>query len=142
MARDLKRRLDKLEAKSTRGRPTHYTPELAARICERLSKGDPLARICADETMPHYATVRNWERDNEEFLALSTRAREDGTHFIADDCIRISDDLKIDPAHKRIMVDTRLRLIGKWNAKKYGERQVVEHAGSVGLYDWLLVTDG
>lgn len=38
--------------KAKRGRPTKYTPELAERICERLSGGEPLTRICAEAGMP------------------------------------------------------------------------------------------
>jgi len=77
--------------------------------------------------MPSYETVWRWEQDDPEFCKASSRAREAGTHFLAGDCLRIADDLAIDPSHKRLMIDTRIRLIGKWNAKNYGER--VELAG-------------
>ena len=60
-----------------------------------------------------------------QFLHDSTRAREKGTHQLADECIAIADDPMLDPNDKRIRIDTRLRLIGKWNAKKYGDK--VEH---------------
>jgi hypothetical protein len=86
--------------------------------------------------MPGYSTVRRWEDTNEAFRALSLRARLDGTHFMADDSIRIADDVTIDAQRAKLMVDTRLRLIGKWNAKAYGDRQTIEHEGSmVGLTD-------
>lgn len=113
------------------GRPSSYSPELAEAICERLAKGEPLARICESDDMPCFSTVWRWERDNDEFRKLSAHAREIGTHYIADDCIRISDTAGMEPADKRVRIDTRLRLIGKWNAKKYGERQTIEHEGSI-----------
>ena len=72
--------------------------------------------------MPGFTTVWEWERENDDLAKLSARARELGTHFMADDCLRIADDSEIDPQNKRIMVDTRLRLIGKWNAKAYGDK--------------------
>ena len=53
---------------------------------------------------------------------LSARALEQGAHYLAHDCLRIADDPDIDSRHKRIMVDTRLRLIGKWNAKRFGDK--------------------
>lgn len=81
--------------------------------------------------MPNYATVRRWEAENLEFRALSMRAKQEGTHFMADDCIRIADDKKLGTADKRIMVDTRLRLIGKWHRQVYGER--IEHSGEVSM---------
>ena len=104
------------------GRPSLYSQELADRICHRLSQGEPLAKICRDDDMPDYSTVRRWEDANEAFRALSLRAKADGTHFMADDSIRIADDLTIDPQRAKLMVDTRLRLIGKWNARSYGDK--------------------
>lgn len=126
------------------GRPTSYTPEVGEKIAERLSKGEPLARICDDAAMPAYSTARKWEKDSEEFSALSAQARANGTHFIADDCLRIADDPEIDPQHKRIMVDTRLRLIGKWNAKAYGDKLDLNnnHGLQDGLASLLKEIDG
>ena len=74
-------------------------------------------------------TVFDWEQSDPAFLEDTTRAREIGTHFIAGDTMRIADDATIDPQHKRIMVDTRLRLIGKWNAKAYGDKVTTEITG-------------
>lgn len=109
------------------GRPSIYSDELAQAICERLAQGEPLARICDDEAMPDFSTVWRWDRDNAEFRKLSMRARELGTHFLADDCLRIADEEGKEPADKRVRIDTRLRLIGKWNAKTYGDK--VRHVG-------------
>lgn len=111
------------------GRPSSYSETIAARICDRLINGEPMARICADPDMPCYATVFNWENAHPEFLERSTRARIQGTHFLADDCIRISDDNTLEPNDKRVRVDTRLRLIGKWNRTIYGERTELTGAG-------------
>jgi hypothetical protein len=55
------------------------------------------------------------------------RARQHGTHFLAGDCLRISDDPGLEPQDKRVRIDTRLRLIGKWNAKEYGDK--IAHVG-------------
>lgn len=104
------------------GRPPLFNQALADRVCERLLNGEPLARICADPDMPNYSTVWRWENENPDFRQQSARARINGTNYMADDCIRLADDQTIDPAHKRVMVDTRLRLIGKWNRQVYGER--------------------
>lgn len=98
------------------------TDDLVEEIVTRLAHGEPMARICEDDHMPDFSTVWRWEKDDEAFRKASAHAREIGTHYIADDCIRISDDPTIEPADKRIRVDTRLRLIGKWNAKRYGDK--------------------
>jgi hypothetical protein len=116
-----------MTAKRPRGRPSSYSQEVADRICTRLANGETLKRICADDDMPGFVTVWRWENDNEEFRKLSARAREIGTHNLADECIGIADDPTIDPQDKRIRIDTRIRLIGKWNAKRYGDK--LTHAG-------------
>ncbi|WP_157042447.1 hypothetical protein [Novosphingobium aromaticivorans] len=94
-------------------------------IIERLSHGEPLARICRDAHLPSFRTVLRWEEEDEAFRHLSARARSYGTDYIADDCMDIADNPEIEPADKRIRIDTRLRLIGKWNARKYGEKQLL-----------------
>lgn len=108
------------------GRPTVRTTSNALEIITRLSEGETLASICADDHMPSYSTARQWETDDPLFSAASAHARETGTHYIADDSIRIADDPSIAPAHKRVMVDTRLRLIGQWNRKVYGQSVQLE----------------
>lgn len=113
--------------KRKRGRPTSYTQELAEEICARLSTGETLLKISQDEHMPCLRTLLRWEVENPEYCHLSTRARENGTHVMADQCISIADDPTLDPNDKRIRIDTRLRLIGKWNAKKYGDKIAMEH---------------
>jgi hypothetical protein len=107
-------------------RPTLFNDALAEEICRRLAMGRPLAKICADDEMPAYSTVRKWEAENPAFSALSARAKVDGTHYMADECLEIADG-KGDPADKRIRIDTRLRLIGKWNRHVYGDK--LAHVG-------------
>lgn len=107
------------------GRPSLKTPEVIEEIAERLSNGEPMARICKDEHMPAFRTVLRWEDEDEEFRRVSMRAREYGTHHMADDCLRIADDEDLEPQDKRIRIDTRLRLIGKWNQKVYGDKTLI-----------------
>lgn len=116
------------------GRPSKKTPEVVDEILDRLAHGEPMARICDDDHMPSFKTVWTWEEDDEEFRKLSARARRHGTHFLADECLSISDEDAEDSAaiqRNRLRVDTRLRLIGKWNRKDYGDKQEIEHSGEV-----------
>ena len=99
-----------------------------------------MARICHDPSMPGYTTVMRWEQDNEEFRQLSARAKQNGTHFLADDALRIADDTEIETNRAKLMIDTRLRLIGKWNAKAYGDKVQQEVSGPDGapvMVTWL-----
>lgn len=76
--------------------------------------------------MPEYSTIVKWQDRDPEFEAQSLRALRSGTHLLAGDCILIADDEEIDPQNKRQMIDTRLRLIGKWNAMLYGDKVEVQ----------------
>lgn len=115
------------------GRPTIYSEALANKIASYLTVGEPLAKICKRPGMPNYATVRRWEGEKPEFSAILAGAREAGTHFLADDTMRIADDKSLDPAHKRVMIDTRLKLIGMWNRRYYGDKADVNvnHGGAI-----------
>ena len=112
------------------GRPSDYDEKIADEICERLSLGQTLSSICNLKGMPSYTTIWRWEQRIEEFRTNSAHARKIGTHALADDCIRIADDPEMDPADKRVRIDTRLRLLGKWNARQYGDKIEIENTGS------------
>ena len=112
------------------GRPPEYNEEIAEEICERLSIGQTLSSICNLEGMPNYSTVWRWESSNENFRNKSAHARKIGTHALADDCIRIADDPMLDAAEKRVRIDTRLRLLGKWNARQYGDKIEIENTNA------------
>jgi hypothetical protein len=111
--------------KSKVGRPTTYSQEIADKICILLGEGQTLRAICSMPDMPVVTTIWRWEQKYPEFCKLSAQAREDGTHVLAEECLSIADDPVLNPQDKRVRIDTRLRLIGKWNSKKYGDR--IEH---------------
>ena len=114
------------------GRPSIRTPKLVEELLERQAKGEPLSKICSDPHMPSFVAVWRWEREDEDFRNDSARARKLGTHYLAGESLTIADDLSLDPQHKRVMVDTRLRLIGKWNRKDYGDKVLNEVTGPDG----------
>lgn len=127
------------------GRPSSYTPEKVAAICERLSKGEPLAVICRDEGMPCPNTVRAWMEADEAVSALIARAREDGEDAMAADCLLIADDAAgdfrmgeksplADTDHiqrSKLRIETRLKLLAKFNPKRWGDKVQQEHSGTV-----------
>lgn len=57
-------------------------------------------------------------------MAHSAHARELGCDALADECIEIADEPDRDPAEKRIRIDTRIRLIGKWS-QRYSDKLTV-----------------
>lgn len=122
------------------GRTSTFTQEIADEICERLSKGEPLAQICRDEHMPAARTISDWKEAHEEFGTEFGRARDDGFDAIALQALDIADETAKD-AHKgkageaipnnewiarsRLRVETRLKLLAKWDPRRYGDKQLL-----------------
>lgn len=63
-------------------------------------------------------------------MAQTAHARELGCDSLADECIEIADDKELDPADRRIRIETRLKLIGKWS-QRYGDKLVVDSKKTV-----------
>src|ERR1700759_4888640 len=100
------------------GRPSLYTEELAARICERLAAGETLRGICRDDGMPNERTVRTWAREDETFSPQYAKAREIGYQGMADEIVEIADS----SGDARLQVDTRKWLLSKALPKIYGDK--------------------
>ena len=108
-----------------RGRPSKWSPALGAAICGRLSKGEPLAKICRDEKMPDPSTVRDWTERNECFSLAIARAREEGYDAIAlglRDTARGMGDSTGDVQRDKLIIDLDLKLLSKWDPKRYGDK--------------------
>jgi len=129
-----------MTTKNKGGRPSKFTQAILDELCERMSKGEPEAVICRDEHMPADRTVRDWKLTMPDVAAAIARAREAGEDAIAADCLLIADDatgdyrlgekgLLVDHDHiqrSKLRIETRLKLLAKWNPKKWGDR--IQHA--------------
>lgn len=114
------------------GRPSDYTPEIAARICALLAEGHSLRSICKADDMPCESTVRQWAlEDRCGFSAQYTRARDIGLDAVADDVIEIADGGG-DPVRARLRFDARRWYLSKLAPKKYGDKVTNEHTGPEG----------
>lgn len=140
-----------LPAKKKTGRPSKYTPEIAQKMCEMLSDGIPLREICRQEGFPEWRTVYDWMyrddalgADGVGLSAAIARAREAGYDAMAEECILIADNPQYGQkqvmtddgtattvedmlGHRKLRIETRLKLLAKWNPKKYGDK--ITHAG-------------
>ena len=108
------------------------TPELADRILERISEGESLRAICSEPDMPHYTAMNRWIE--QDVLGLSdryARARRLGLDWIAEDAIRIADDVSEDANSRRVRIDARRWFLSKLRPDKYGDR--LELSGQVNL---------
>lgn len=136
------------EVKKT-GRPSKYTPEIAIHICRQLSDGIPLREICRQEGMPAWQTIYDWMYRDDDLSRAIARAREIGYDALAEECLEIADNLHIGTkkvyssgaeddedsmtvteedmlGHRKLRIETRLKLLAKFNPKKYGEYKAPE----------------
>jgi hypothetical protein len=131
------------------GRPSKRTPEVVQKVIEGLSKGIPLTIICQPDDMPCDDTIRIWAEDDEELSRDIARARIAGHDQIAMDALRIADTpmegivektgkdgVEVTRAdmlgHRKLQVETRLKLLAKWDPKRYGEKIAQEISGPDG----------
>ena len=105
--------------------------KLADIIIEDLTAGKPLRQICREQGVGKSA-VYDWLDDDAELLGRFARARERGGHEIADECLEIADEREEDPASRRVRIETRLKLLAKWDPKRYGDRLQAELTGANG----------
>lgn len=124
-------------------RPTSYTSELAANICERIALGESLRAISREDGMPHQATVYRWLDVDEAFREQYARARAKQADTMAEEIVEIADETWNDTtvtergeqpnsewiARSRLRVDARKWLMSKLAPKKYGDRIDVTTGG-------------
>lgn len=108
------------------GRPSTYTEEMANRICDKLTEGVSLRKMCMEDGFPVASTVYVWLDRFPEFAERYARAREAATEDMLEDILQIADDDKIDPNDKRVRIDTRKWVMGRLKPKKYGDKQTVD----------------
>ena len=140
------------EPKAKRKAQAVRTTEITDEILHRLSNGEPLAVICrSDVKFPHPATWGDWCARDKELAIAYAKARDVGADAIATECLQIADDANGDayleftadgkPRAKidgdniqraKLRIETRLKLLAKWNPKQYGERTSTEITGKDG----------
>lgn len=121
------------------GRPTTYTQDMGAHICERIADGESLKAICAHDDMPARSTVFKWLADQPGFSDMYVRARDEQADALADDMLAIADQYDkaseaLNPdliQRAKLRIDTRKWIASKLKPKKYGEKQEIEHSGSI-----------
>lgn len=125
-----------------------YTPELADELLRRLASGEPLAQICRDDRMPAVSTVNEWKTTYPDFGERFGKARDEGFDQIAADCLRIANTPVVGETetskewgtevkkgdmleHRKLQIETRLKLLAKWDPRRYGDMQKIEHSGQI-----------
>ena len=119
------------------GRPPQPIPAaLAEDMLVWLSQGKPLREWCCQPGKAHFTSVYDWISKDASFALRVRAAREAGYDVIADECLTIADTEPSDSVAvqwQRLRIDTRLKLLAKWNPRKYGDRVGLDHTGGVAI---------
>lgn len=131
------------------GRPTDYSPELAALICAMIVEGMSLRTISKQESMPCVSTMMNWLHKHPEFLEQYTKAKQEQADAFIEEMLDIADDgtndwmerhdddggnigWKVNGEHiqrSRLRIETRKWIASKMKPKKYGDKLTQEVSG-------------
>jgi len=127
------------------GRPKEFNDTIKQELLERMANGQNLKDICRLNHMPSPVTVYAELEKDRVFSNLFTRARLSMADSLFDECLSIADDDSNDLVklkdgttivnHARIQrdklkVDTRLRIAGKLNPKRYSDK-LIDSAANV-----------
>lgn len=112
------------------GRASEYTAEIGDIICERISEGQSLRKVCDADDMPNKATVFRWLAANKEFSDQYARARETQADTLFDDVLAIADQYDtiseaVNPdliQRAKLRIDARKWMAGKLRPKVYGDK--------------------
>lgn len=122
-----------------KNRPQKYTSALGDRICAEVRSGKSLVKICSPSDMPHRSQVYRWLRmpSLKKFRDNFDLAIIDRTDAWLEEAVEIADDALFDIQYddegkevlnrehiqrSKLRVETRLKLMGKLQPKKYGDR--------------------
>lgn len=127
-----------------------WSQEVWDDIVQRLSAGETLSSICRTEGYPCRETVHSRKHEVEEFGGQFARAKDLGYESIAEDTLEIADDARNDWMERqsednpgwlangehiqrsKLRIETRLKLLAKWDPKRYGDRVAHELTGPNG----------
>lgn len=109
------------------GLKTWNRTDILDAILPRLAKGESMSKILASDParLPEITTLWNWMQSDDSILQRITQAREQGGDKIAEDCLEIADQKPTDMVgvqHRKLQIETRLKLLSKWHPKRYGDK--------------------
>ena len=112
-------------------RPSKFSAKIVKTICEQLSAGVPLVEICRASGMPEVSNVWQRKQYRKEVSEAIARAREIGHDVIAArvrQTARGKGDSCNDVQRDKLIIETDLKLLAKWDPKRYGDAHLIKHA--------------
>lgn len=98
--------------------PEPYHEVRATLALVRIASGEVPAEFCsnADPNLPSQAcSIERWAREDSAFAARLGEAKAMGALVMLAECKKIADDPSLRVDHKRLMIDTRLKIAAIWN---------------------------
>lgn len=131
----------KIDGRTTRYHSDETKTRMKSEIIEEIALGTPEAVAIRDSVdLPSVNTFKTWRDEDEAFASSIAHARLLGHDAIAVDCLKIADDSSHDTytdedgkehtnseviQRSKLRVETRLKLLSKWDPKRYGDK--VQH---------------
>jgi hypothetical protein len=119
------------------------TAELADTIVAGIADGVPLRQLCRLHGISK-SEVYRWQLEDAELAGRIARARVEGFDALAEEALEIADDGSNDWMQReredgsidevlngehvqrsKLRIETRLKLLAKWDPKRYGEKTLV-----------------
>jgi hypothetical protein len=123
------------------GRPTTLTDEIGEKICDLISAGGMLTKVCEEPGMPTRKQVYSWIRHNDAFREAYARARTEWAEFYEEQVIGIAFDESKDTykdekgrtfanyakvSRDKLKSETLRWFMMKWAPKRYGDKTTIE----------------
>ncbi len=108
------------------------TQEQEDTLIEGIATGDSVAKI-AKKIGVSVPTIYRRIDSSEELLDKYTRAKQSKAQVLAEEIIEIADNDDLKPDDKRIRVDARKWVAGKYYGKLFGDKITQEHTGTIDL---------
>ena len=113
--------------------------QIKEQLVSWISEGNTLKDFCRQDGMPNYRTIYDWQDEDEHFATSIAHARVIGHDSIAEECTTLADteplavfdeagNKRYDPGSiswRKMQIETRLKLLAKWNPKKYGDATTI-----------------
>lgn len=117
-------------------RPDQYSAGLADLICDRISRGESLLAICAEDGMPSQSMVYRWLDKYVAFREKYARARDLQCDSLADEALQVARNGSAEMANaNRVRLDAIKWFAAKVAPKKYGEKLDIESTAHVTVAD-------
>jgi len=139
-------------------RPTDFTDEIFAIVCDRMAEGEGLRKICDDPEMPSRTTFLRWVEKDTGRQAKYAAAREALMDWYGEEILEIAWDSSRDtipatdnkPARcdtewvqrSRLKVDTLKFLMAKLHPRRYGDRLPETVEEKTGVAELMRAIDG